>query len=297
MSRPQRPRALCIGGDAGWCPTIPIVEVTPHSDDDDHRSVLRTALIVALTLAIAAGVAFAVTIRLGSVSRDEIAATAPSPPRTPAVSPAVLPIDVVAARSVDRVVTIEVAAGDTSVALGTGWLLDDHGDYVTNQHVVADQRSLRIVDRQGGSHPGVVMGVDTADDIAVVRAQDAFGRVPLAVDRAAEPPLPEAVAVLASARATGHGDRTTETLVRLHQTVPLDAAQQGAPIPGQPSTYPDMMVLKGAVIYRGNSGGPVLDQRGAVIGIVTLASETTPQAFAIPIGRVFDQLQAFAAKA
>jgi putative serine protease PepD len=260
------------------------------------RSALIPALVVALLLASIAAVAFALTLQTTRISQDDLRAAAPAPPRTPMTTPATLALPDVAAGALDRVVTIEVAAGDTSVALGTGWLLDAAGDYVTNEHVVADQRSLRVVDRRGQAHTGVVVGLDAQQDIAVVRAADLAGGTPLPQTSSAEPPLPEEVVVLASARATGHGDRTQEQLVRLHQTVPLDSTGSSEPpVPGQPSVYEDMMVLKGAAIYRGNSGGPVLDARGEVIGIVTLAAETTPQAFAIPLARVAVELHSLAA--
>lgn len=264
-----------------------------------HRPGLWAALLAALVLVVVATAAYLVTLDVGRVGSGEVASRLPAPPRTPSPSPRVRSLAEIAQDSVDRVVTIEVAAGETSVALGTGWLLDGSGDYVTNQHVVSDQRGLRIVDHQGGSHPGQVMGIDLAADVAVVRAQDGYGRAPLPADGNPDPPVPEPVVVLASSRATGHGDRTEETLVRLHQSVPLEApSSSAAAAPGEPTIYADMLVLKGAVIYRGNSGGPVLDQRGVVIGIVTLASdnEATPQAFAIPVGRVLDELRAFAAR-
>jgi S1-C subfamily serine protease len=57
-----------------------------------------------------------------------------------------------------------------------------------------------------------------------------------------------------------------------------------------------MLHLTGARIYEGNSGGPVLDAQGQVIGIVTLAASTSaPDAYAIPISRVLTYLHAWVA--
>ena len=261
-----------------------------------QSSALRAALIVALVLASLAAAVFAITLQLTHIGGSDLSAGAPPPPRTPRQTPAVRSLADVAAASLDRVVTIEVAAGESSVALGTGWLLDGQGDFVTNQHVVAAPRNLRVVDRGGTAHAGVVLGVDTTQDLAVVRAADLAGGTPLLTDSTPDPPLPEPVVVLASARATSHGESTEEQLVRLHQSVPLDSTEAAQRVPGQPSVYDDMMVLKGATVYAGNSGGPVLDQRGDVIGIVTLAAQSTPQAFAIPLSRVLDELHSLAAR-
>lgn len=259
-------------------------------------SALKAALIVALVLASLAGAVFALTLQLTRISGTDLRAGAPPAPRTPVQTPAVRSLAEVAATSLSRVVTIEVAAGESSVALGTGWLLDAQGDYVTNQHVVAAPRNLRVVDRGGSAHAGVVLGVDTQQDLAIVRASDLAGGTPLTTDPAPDPPLPEAVVVLASARATGHTDRTEEQLVRLHQSVPLDTTDTTERVPGQPAVYDDMMVLKGATIFAGNSGGPVLNGHGDVVGIVTLAAQSTPQAFAIPLARVLDELHSLAAR-
>ena len=56
-----------------------------------------------------------------------------------------------------------------------------------------------------------------------------------------------------------------------------------------------MLQLTGARIYEGNSGGPVLDAQGQVIGIVTLASPSSPDAYAIPISRVLSTLRQWVA--
>ena len=51
-----------------------------------------------------------------------------------------------------------------------------------------------------------------------------------------------------------------------------------------------MLQLEGERIYEGNSGGPVLERLGQVVGILTLASPSSPDAYAIPISRVIGEL-------
>ncbi len=56
-----------------------------------------------------------------------------------------------------------------------------------------------------------------------------------------------------------------------------------------------MLHLEGARIYQGNSGGPVLDASGDVIGIITLASPSALESYAIPISRVLSDLRQWVA--
>jgi S1-C subfamily serine protease len=102
------------------------------------------------------------------------------------------------------------------------------------------------------------------------------------------------VITLASSRATGKADMTEETLIGLHASVPLSGSGIDA---GQsaPQEYTDMLHLEGARIYQGNSGGPVVDASGDVIGIITLASPNLSESYAIPISRVLSDLQQWAA--
>jgi S1-C subfamily serine protease len=115
---------------------------------------------------------------------------------------------------------------------------------------------------------------------------------PLPIDAVPLTTVPMPVMTLASSRATGQSDMTAETLVGLDADVPLSGTGIEA---GQssPQEYDDMLHLQGTRIYQGNSGGPVLDAAGQVVGIVTLASPTTPDAYAIPISRVLADLRAW----
>jgi len=272
---------------------------TPRAAPQPPRGTARSGLTrlgAVIAVLIVIGVtAYAATVRFGGVDGSVLARYRPAPLTTPAPSATPLPLDVVANHALPSVVTIQVETSQGE-EFGTGWLLDRSGDFVTNYHVIAKRNSLRILDSRNAVHDGVVMGFSVPEDIAVVRSADGFRGDPLTAAAPADPPVPEAVIVLASARATGQPDRTPETLDRLHQPVPVQADTDVNPVEGGEVVYSDMMVLRDHKIYRGNSGGPVLDAYGHVLGVVTLASQSTPQAFAIPIGRVIDELLAFAAR-
>lgn len=247
-------------------------------------------VVVAVTLATVGS--FAATLRFAGVDRGALARFRPPPLVTPHPSLGAMPLDAVAAAALPSVVTVEVET-PTGEEFGTGWLFDDLGDFVTNYHVVATRNSVRLLDRSATVHPAVVVGYSIPADVAVVRATDGVRGRPLPVF-VGDPPVPQQVVVLASGKATGEGDRILETLDRLHQPVPVQADVGSAPGAIGQAVYGDMMVLRDHRIFRGNSGGPVLDAFGRVLGIVTLASQSAPQAYAIPIGRVVDDLRALA---
>jgi S1-C subfamily serine protease len=215
------------------------------------------------------------------------AATPPPAVAAPTPSPALADV---ARGAIGRVVTIEALRADAE-SLGTGWLLDDKGDFVTNAHVLAGQLGVRIRDRDGRTHFATIVGTDPGVDIALVRSADGFPGAPLALSPQTAPVLPQSVVVIASGEATGKPDITVETLTRAGAEIPV----AGNPDldPGTPQTtkiYHDMLELDGSPVFQGNSGGPVLDANGAVIGVLTLASKSGGQAYAIRITRVAAEL-------
>ncbi|HEX3606067.1 MAG TPA: serine protease [Candidatus Dormibacteraeota bacterium] len=282
----------------GWPPTLPREPWVPRTfSPPRRRSWATTAGATALGLLLVLAVAFTVGYRSASLAPQVVARFIPGPFATPVSSLVPRPLAAVADQALTRVVTVQVVTG-TGEEFGTGWILDNHGDVVTNNHVIEGGSTIRLLDSNKQMHTGVVLGSDKAQDIAVVRAIDGQplpgDPLPLAAD--GDAPHPEQVVVLASTKATNHSDRTVETLALLHQSIPVQGdGQAGTPGAGG-TTYEDMMVLHGQMIYRGNSGGPVLDAYGRVVGIITLASQSTPQAFAIPITRVVGQLHGFAGR-
>lgn len=252
---------------------------------------LVALLVLVLVVPLVAG------YRSASVSPDQIARQLPESLTAPTATTTAQPLTAVAAAALNRVVTIETQTPDHQ-ELGTGWLFDGKGDFVTNAHVVEGALSVRIRDRGNATHVGAIMGVDHDQDIAVVRSLDGFAAKPLPISPGGDPPVPSDVVVLASGRATGHDDQTTtvETIARLHQDVPVRGNTEIDPSNTTTVLYHDMIAMRGQQVFPGNSGGPVMDAYGQVIGIVTLASRSTPQAYAIPVGRVSVELFDFAGR-
>lgn len=244
----------------------------------------------ALTLAVLAAVgfiAYGVGYNHGEVAPDD---WRPLLPTVAAVTtPSPLSAGDVARDAIGGVVTVE-AVRPGAQALGTAWLLDDRGDFVTNAHVVLGDLGIRLRDRSGRTHVGTLVASDRERDLAIVRSADGFPRAPLELERGGVD-VPQPVVDISTTRATGHDDIIMLRAVRLHVDVPVRGNPDVDPSMGTTTVvYPDMMGLEGAHIFSGNSGGPVLDLRGRVIGIVTLASRSEDRAFAIPILRVAGEL-------
>ena len=237
--------------------------------------------------------AFLITINRTEVPGSVLLATPGPAVRVVAPSPT-LSLDDIARAQLSRTVTIE-ALGKTDEGLGTGWLLDSKGDFVTNAHVVQGYLAVRIRGRDGSSHVGTVLHTDPTLDVAVIRSRGGFAGTPLIPSTATLSGFPVAVVAIASGHATGHGDITDESVTRIAGDVPVT----GDTTTGQPPTttdYHDLLVLDGQTIYPGNSGGPVLDLQGRVVGIVTLASKSAPEGYAIQLNRVLSELLSFAAR-
>ena len=256
-----------------------------------RRAALTRALVAVAVIAATAAIAYPVAAHLTSIDAGSIHPATPPPAELPSPSPVSM-LDV-GRQALSRIVTVE-SDRPSQEALGTAWLLDDQGDFVTNAHVVTASLTVRITDRFAHTVVATVLGSDNANDVAVLRAAGGFDEPALPIRTRMLPALPAPVVDCASGRATGHDELTVATLSGSGQNVPLEPGEV-PPGAGTPSVYHDMLQLIGARVYQGNSGGPVLDTDGEVVGILTLASPNQPESFAIPITRVLAELKQYAA--
>lgn len=188
----------------------------------------------------------------------------------------------VASQDLPEIVTI-VAVGAESEELGTGWPIDNRGDFITNDHVVHDGLSLHAVTASGDQFPAVVLNADPSLDLAEVRVVGLTEHpFPMATGKAV---MGEPVVVLAAKGATSHTPVTESEVNGLDEQASVQDAE-----PGELSNYSDLLRIP-ARIFPGNSGGPVLTDHGAVLGILTLAAENGSGAFATPLSEVHSVIE------
>jgi S1-C subfamily serine protease len=165
--------------------------------------------------------------------------------------------------SVVSAVSPSVVVIETSEGLGSGIVLDNQGDIVTNAHVAGTSKTFQIDTSTGDRLNGTLVGTFPADDVAVVKAKSGTLRPATFGDSSH---LRVGQIVLAIGNPLGLQSSVTDGIVSaLGRTV---NEPTGAALPNAIQTS--------APINPGNSGGALVDLDGAVIGIPTLAA-TDPQ--------------------
>ena len=141
-------------------------------------------------------------------------------------------------------------------ALGSGFVIDRKGDILTNDHVVQGGSGIRVGFSSGASYPAQVVGTDPSTDVAVVRVKAPGSALhPLVFDDSA------AIAVGDPVYAIGNPFGLDRTM-----TAGIVSAT------GRDIQAPNGLAIANAVqtdapINHGNSGGPLLDRFGRVVGI------------------------------
>jgi len=235
----------------------------------DHRkSNFLSALLGALAIAIpfgglAAGGVFDFDDESASAP---VTATAPAAEEDPAADDsaeesesagarAATDVSALYARVSKGVVSVETltAAGGGS---GSGFVLDEDGYILTNEHVVEDARSVRVRFTEGAPVTARVVGSDVSSDLALLKIDpDDHPLRPLRLGSS------KTLKVGQPAIAIGSPFRLAGTLT----TGVISAV--GRPIESPNNFTIDDAIQTDAAINPGNSGGPLLDAAGRVIGI------------------------------
>jgi S1-C subfamily serine protease len=180
------------------------------------------------------------------------------------------------------VVTVDVRSQRAGSGGGSGFVIDERGYVVTNQHVVEGADSVSVRFSSGARDEAELVGEDPSTDVAVLR-----------VDAPEETLKP---LTLGNSDSVGVGD----PVIAIGNPLNIGISVTTGIISGlgRPIAAPNGYTISGAVqtdaaLSSGNSGGPLLDSRGEVIGITSLAaaapgfgSVAQGLSFAVPINTV-----------
>ena len=139
---------------------------------------------------------------------------------------------------------------------GSGFVIDEEGHVVTNQHVVDDAQSLNVTMRDGSRYTATVVGSDPSTDLAVIKVNAPASKLtPLELGDSSAVRVGDAVIAIGSPFGLD-GTVTTGIVSALGREVEA------------PNNFAiDDTIQTDAAINHGNSGGPLLNTRGEVVGV------------------------------
>lgn len=157
--------------------------------------------------------------------------------------------------------------------IGTGVIIDDQGTILTNLHVAAAAEHLVITFWDGHTSPAVIIGVQAQDDLAVIKAT--------------QPPDEMFPAVLTNTRGLQLGD----DVIAVGFPFGIGPSVSAGVVSGLRRDYVQNGEVKlrnliqfDAAANPGNSGGPLINRDGEVLGIVTAILNPTSERFFVGIG-------------
>jgi S1-C subfamily serine protease len=169
-------------------------------------------------------------------------------------------------------------------AAGTGMVLTSSGEILTNNHVIRGATDIKVVvPNTGQSYTAQVVGYDVSHDVAVLRASGASNLKTISQGDSASVNPGQSVQAVGNAGGTGRLSFASGTVTNVDRAITVGDDQGG-------SESLSGLIETNAAVRPGDSGGPLLNSSGQVIGMDTAASvsndvaqTTTNDGYAIPI--------------
>ena len=182
----------------------------------------------------------------------------------------------VATRLANSVVTVLSTLGETDVAgrsVGTGVVLTSNGEILTNAHVVEGATSV-VVRFAGETEPRVakILATDIGNDLALIKVE-ATGLVAATFAKPGSVKIGDAVIAIGYALALDGGPTVTSGIVSaMKRTIETESGALNS------------LIQTDAAISSGNSGGPLVNLNGEVVGINTAVARGDSESAATNIG-------------
>jgi putative serine protease PepD len=170
-------------------------------------------------------------------------------------------VEAVADQVLPSVVSITVGGQMGASGTGTGVIISSDGEILTNNHVVqagGPSGMLQVTFNDGTTADAEVVGTDPMTDLAVIKAQDVDGLTPAALGNSSELAVGEQVVAIGSP--LGLDGTVTSGIISALQRPIITGEDQDS------QTFIDA-IQTDAPINRGNSGGPLVNMAGEVVGV------------------------------
>jgi S1-C subfamily serine protease len=162
---------------------------------------------------------------------------------------------------------------------GSGFVIDHEGHILTNYHVIEGADTVQVTLADGQAHEAKIIGADASNDVAVIK-------VDLPPDQLAPLNLGDSSGLLVGQKILALGNPfglertlTTGIISSLDRSI---KAKNGRTIKG--------IIQTDAAVNPGNSGGPLLNSKGEVIGmntaIVSQVGQSAGISFAVPVNAI-----------
>ncbi len=165
-------------------------------------------------------------------------------------------------------------------SLGSGFILDEKGHIVTNNHVIKNAEEIKVKLKDGEEYDAELIGTDPSTDIALIKIETETSLPSIELGDSEELEIGQWVLAIGNPFGLDH-------------TVTAGIVSAKGRVIGA-GAYDDF-IQTDASINPGNSGGPLIDMKGKVVGINTaIVAGGDGIGFAIPVSmaiRVIDQLK------
>src|SRR6266487_2437569 len=190
----------------------------------------------------------------------------------------------VVAKVEPAVVSIEASTNQgpfSSTAAGSGIILTSDGEVLTNAHVVNGASSITVtLNGQSQARAATLVGIDTSNDLALLKINGASNLPTVSLGKSSDVADGDDAVAIGNALALQGGPTVTKGII---SALNRDLGTNSGEMSG--------LIQTDASISSGNSGGPLVNAAGQVIGIntaVAASSQTTTAeniGFAIPIDK------------
>ncbi|MDX8044859.1 S1C family serine protease [Gracilibacillus sp. S3-1-1] len=175
------------------------------------------------------------------------------------------------------VVQIE-STNDLTTKTGSGFVINNKGDIVTNAHVIEEADSIIVKLANAREYPAAIVGIGENQDFAVIRVQELAQLEPITIETDLQLDIGDEIVAIGSPMGI-QNSVSLGLIVGTDRSFTINDFQ-----------YEDVYQIS-ANITHGNSGGPlILRSNGKVVGINSAGITDTDVGFSIPITQIINTI-------